>query len=378
MALRRKPGGRENLKQRPPRAIEHNGFYPYLVRFLEWSEVQENVSAGTVRKRDTSLRRFIDWCDERGLHDPREVTLPILERYRAYLHHYRKEDGTPLTAGSQTVLLAPLRAFFKWLVREKYLPGNPASELMMPRVPKQLPKIVLHQEEVERVLNQPDLGTPDGIRDRAILELLYATGMRRMELCGLDLHDIDHRRQAALIRRGKGNKDRMVPLGERALGWVLKYLNEARPLLLVGDSPERLFLTDYGEAFSIHMLGHRVRRLLDAAGIDKPGSCHLLRHACATHMLENGADIRFIQALLGHEMLSTTQIYTQVSIEKLKAVHALTHPAKLRTVKGRDGEERMALLATLDWEREDEDREDDSGQPEALGQDGASDSQDRG
>jgi len=351
MPLRRKKHSHRQDKKRP---IEHNGLYPYLARFLEWGEVLEGVSKDTTKRRDSALRRFIEWCDQRGIHAPQEVTLPILERYQRHLYYYRKSDGEPLSTGSQHVMLTPIKAFFKWLTREKYIPSNPASEMQLPGKPKRLPKVILHQTEVETLLNQPDLGTPQGVRDRALLEVLYATGMRRMELCHLGLYDLDQRRCAVLIRAGKGNKDRMVPLGDRALAWVNKYLEEVHPLLITALHRDRLFLTDYGEPFTRAVLSGHVKKLMIQAGIDKHGSCHLLRHACATHMLENGADIRYIQALLGHEELNSTQIYTRVSIEKLKEIHAATHPAKLKTKTNEQGEETLALLATLEWEAEQE------------------------
>lgn len=347
MALRAKKHHHRPSKKR---IVEHNGLYPYLVRFLEWGAIHEGLSNDTTIRRDSALRRFIAWCDERGIHDPRDISLPILERYQRYLYYYRKSDGDPLSIGSQNTLLTPLKAFFKWLTREHYLPSNPASEMQLPRKPRHLPKIVLHQSEVETLLNYPDMGTPEGVRDRALLEVLYATGMRRMELCNLTQYDIDQRRCAALIRSGKGNKDRMVPLGDRALAWINKYLTEVHPLLVTPQSQEHLFLTDYGEPFNRSVLSGHVKKLMVKAGIDQHGSCHLLRHACATHMLENGADIRYIQALLGHSDLNSTQIYTQVNIDTLKSIHAATHPAKLRTRTDEHGEERLALLATLEWE----------------------------
>ena len=152
-----------------------------------------------------------------------------------------------------------------------------------------------------------------------------------MELANLDVQDIDRGRETVLIREGKGKKDRMLPLGKRALYWLEKYRLEARPLMLNDAYERHLFLTDYGEPFSHNYdrLSHLVKLYLQHARIDKRGSCHLFRHAMATHMLDNGADIRFIQAMLGHANLNTTEIYTQVSVEKLREIHAATHPAKL-------------------------------------------------
>jgi integrase/recombinase XerD len=164
---------------------------------------------------------------------------------------------------------------------------------------------------------------------RAMLEVLYSTGIRRFELAGLKLFDVDVERGALMVRQGKGSKDRLVPVGERACAWVDKYLREVRPDLATGADDYRLFLDDDGRGFTPGRIGDLVRRQLTAAGIEHPGSCHLFRVACATHMLENGADIRFIQSLLGHAKLDTTQIYTLVSLAKLKEVHSATHPARL-------------------------------------------------
>jgi integrase/recombinase XerD len=169
---------------------------------------------------------------------------------------------------------------------------------------------------------------------RAMLEVLYSTGIRRFELAGVKLFDVDVERGALMVRQGKGAKDRLVPVGERACAWVDKYLREVRPDLesglTKGADDYRLFLDDDGRGFTPERIGDQVKRQLVAAGIEHAGSCHLFRVACATHMLENGADIRFIQSLLGHAKLDTTQIYTLVSLAKLKEVHNATHPARLR------------------------------------------------
>lgn len=313
-------------KSTPP--IDHNGLYPYLLRFTEWGAVK-GLSESTVKSRDRSLRRFIAWCDERSIDDPKAITRPILERYQKHLYYYRKSNGEPLSHGSQHALLAPLKAFFKWLAQQHYIPYNPASELELPRQQRGLPKAILSVEEVETLLQLPDTGTPYGIRDRAILETLYSTGIRRMELVNLTLYDVDASRKTVMVREGKGRKDRLLPLGDRALHWVERYRLEVRRQLLMDPDEQALFLTDYGESWGRNRLSELIKKYLHHAKIDKPGACHLFRHAMATHMLENGADIRFIQQMLGHSDLSTTQIYTQVSIEKLRQIHAATHPAKM-------------------------------------------------
>jgi integrase/recombinase XerD len=168
--------------------------------------------------------------------------------------------------------------------------------------------------------------SPQALRDRAIMETLYSTGLRRMELVRLRLGDVSLDGGTLAVRGGKGRRDRVVPLGLRAAASIQRYLSEVRPLLRSGLDRGELFLTDYGEPFRRNRLGDRMHRYVARAGL--PGACHVFRHACATHMLDNGADIRFIQAILGHADLSTTQIYTHVSIGKLREVHAATHPAR--------------------------------------------------
>ena len=190
---------------------------------------------------------------------------------------------------------------------------------------------MLTLDEVENLLNNINTQKPYGIRDRAIVEMLYSTGMRRFELCNVTLEDVSLTRMIVYVRQGKGGKDRVVPIGERAVYWLTKYMNEVRHTLVMDERDSHVFLTDYGESYTEHRLGNRVKRLLRDSGIEIAGSCHLLRHAMATHMLENGADIRYIQAMLGHADLNTTQIYTHVSIRKLQEIHAATHPAKLES-----------------------------------------------
>lgn len=308
--------------------VEASGLFPYMQAFLEWTEVK-GFSLDTKKRRQAALRRFIVWCNEREIHTPQEVTKPILERYQRYLYYYRKSDGQPMTFGSQHVMLTPLKTFFKWLTRENHILYNPASELQLPQKPKRLPKTILQSDDIETILNQPDIDTVEGIRDRAMMETLYSTGIRRMELVKLTLYDVDTRRGTLMIREGKGKKDRLIPIGERAVAWIEKYKSEARPALVMGKDDATLFLTDQGIAFRRGAVSGRIKRYIRHAGIEVEGSCHLFRHAMATHMLENGADIRFIQAMLGHSDLSTTEIYTQVSIDKLREIHAATHPAKL-------------------------------------------------
>lgn len=352
--------------------LAHHPMVAYMQAHFEHLRIR-GYSEHTLKSRRGSLRRFIAWCDERGLQQPADVTKPVLERYQRHLFYYRKADGQPLTHASQVGCLAPLKVWFKWLARENYLLFNPASEIDLPKPSKKLPRAILSIQEVEAILAKADPGTVHGLRDRALLEMLYSTGLRRMEAAHLACYDVDLHRRLVFVREGKGRRDRVVPLGERALAWLDRYLLESRPQLIVTEQTA-LFLSDYGEPLSPAYVSLKVKRHMAYAGINKPGSSHLLRHAMATHMLEAGADVRILQALLGHAQLSTTEIYTHVSIDHLRAIHDATHPAKLtrptetasapvpglRATATRPPE--AALLVALAAEQEDDDPAD--GEPD--------------
>ena len=294
--------------------------------YLEWMRVR-NYSEGTIENRSKLLAQVVDWLELRGITRPADVTKPVLERYQRHLYHQRKKNGRPLSFSSQQQRLISVRMLFRWLSRQNLILSNPASDLELPRREWRLPKAVLTAAEVEQVLEAVSGPSPMWLRNRAILETFYSTGMRRRELVFLRLTDLDVERRTVFIRQGKGKRDRVVPIGERALGWIDRYLQELRPELVVPPDEGTVFLTDTGERFKPDHLSGLVRDLVDRAGLGKTGSCHLFRHTMATLMLENGADIRFIQEMLGHANLATTQIYTHVSIRKLQEIHAATHPA---------------------------------------------------
>ncbi|MEE4136958.1 MAG: site-specific tyrosine recombinase XerC [Desulforhopalus sp.] len=328
------------------------GFAVLREAYLESLRVQ-NYSERTVENRISYLNALIIWCEERSLTRPSEITKPILERYQRHLLHTKKRDGKPLSFRAQHARLIPVRQFFKWLCRQNLLLSNPASDLLLPRLEKRLPKHVQSAREVESILNQPDVTESMGVRDRAILEVFYSTGIRRSELAHLQLFDVDAERGTVMVRLGKGKKDRMIPIGERAIRWIERYTEDVRPGLVGEVEDGTLFLTNLGEAFSPNRLTQMVRGYVKAADLGKSGSCHLFRHACATLMLENGADIRFIQAMLGHAKLETTEIYTHVSIRQLKAIHESTHPARMHSQAAQklqaeleeiSGEERTGLM----------------------------------
>ena len=333
-----------------------------MEEYLEWMGAQ-NFSPDTLKTFRACIGYFLEWCGVRSLEDVVEITRPVLERYQRSLYHYRKKDGSPLTFRTQNGRLRALKGWFRWLARQGYLLHNPASELILPRLENRLPKHVLSVEDMEAILRQPDVSTMEGLRDRAILETFYATGMRRMEVANLKLYDLDRERGSVMVRMGKGKKDRHIPISERALRWIAKYTVEARPSLVMAGDDGTVFLED-GEAFERIRLTTLVRGYIRKSEIGKTGGCHLFRHTVATLMLENGADIRVIQEMLGHAKLTTTEMYTRVSINLLQQVYLGTHPSaatgagkRVAEARAADVSELMAteLMATLDDEEAEED-----------------------
>ena len=287
-------------------------------------------SPRTIACYRVSLALFADWACARGVDRPRDVSRGMIERYQRHLLSYRQPSGKPLTTRSQLGRLGPLRQWFGWLARTHRVLLNPAADLDLPRMPRWQPRSGMTVGEVEEVMAQPNLDTVTGLRDRTILEVFYSTGVRASELAELAIADLDVSRGVVAVRHGKGNKPRMVPIAERATAWSEKYLLDARPQLAVPPDDGRLFLGDRGRPFSAKTLTAMARRHLDAAGVTRPGACHLFRHTAATLMLEGGADIRYIQEFLRHAELNTTQLYTHVTITALKAVHERTHPGARR------------------------------------------------
>lgn len=297
------------------------------MHYLYYLQVR-NYSEGHIDTTRKEIGYFLLWSQERDLNYPEQITRPILESYQRHVSRYRKADGKPLSIRSQRERIGSLKGYFKWLKREGYIHENPTLEIEYPRGVKALPTLPLSLEEINKVLNQPDLNDPLGVRDRSILELFYSTGIRRSELVRLRLENVDFSRSLLVVRKGKGNKDRLVPFGETALKWLLRYHDEVRPLLLFRTQEETLYLSSYGEGINVDYLSRVVRNYIKKSGLNRSGSCHLLRHTCASLMLEHGADIRYIQEMLGHSSLKSTQIYTQVNISKLQEVHRKTHPGK--------------------------------------------------
>lgn len=284
-----------------------------------------NYAPSTIRGRHKTINLFLIWAADRELMRASQITRPILETYQRWLWRYVQPSGKKLSWHTQQVKLSTLKDWFRWMTRQNVIMHNPASELELPRAEYRLPVIGMTRSQVAALLAVPDVLGPLGVRDRAMLEVFYSTGLRRTELCRLELPDFNAERHTLFVRQGKGHKDRVVPLGEQAVAWLKKYIEDVRPRLSLDTRTQAIFLTGYGGPFNPDVVSRMVSAWMRQAGTK--GSCHLLRHTCATHMLEGGADIRYIQQLLGHNSLETTSIYTQVTILQLQEVHSRCHPS---------------------------------------------------
>ncbi len=280
--------------------------------------LEDGLAKATLNSYRSDLGRLALWLANNAaepLLDLRETTLT------GFIAHLSKQTR----ASSQARYLSTLRRFYRWQLGRGRIVADPTLKLANPSRPSRLPKI-MSEKQVEALLEAPDLDTPLGLRDRAMLETIYATGLRVSELVGLRLHEISLA-DGVLRALGKGSKERLVPLGQLAIEWIQRYLNEARPDILNGQQSDDLFVTTRGSGMTRQAFWHIIKRYAQIAGIapDKL-SPHVLRHAFATHLLNHGADLRVVQLLLGHADISTTQIYTHVARERLKSLHAIHHP----------------------------------------------------
>jgi integrase/recombinase XerD len=242
-------------------------------------------SRGSIDAHHWSLKGFLAWADSQNLNSPAAFTRATLEAYQLHLHQYRSpRTKQPLVTNTQLARLGCIRRFFAWLCRSAVIPANPAADLDLPRKQAQhLPK-ALSDEEIQRLLALPNTADPFGLRDRVILEVFYATGVRRTEMTSLDHGDFDPTAHTLLVRKGKNGKSRLLPVGERAAWWLNRYLSETRPLFSHLPAETALFLTGYGSRFSPDSLGNWVAAQMKKAGIPALGACHRFRHSCATHM----------------------------------------------------------------------------------------------
>jgi integrase/recombinase XerC len=287
--------------------------------FLEDLKHRRGLSSNTVSSYESDLIQFQVFLEEElGKSQPKSVDVLAIRSFLAHLH------GQGMARASIARKLAALRTFFRFLVREGTIESNPARLVSTPRLDRKLPERI-EENEVERLLEAPDPTTPLGRRDRAMLELLYAAGLRIGELTGLDLSTCDM--GSRLVRvRGKGNKERIVPFGEPAEEALSSYLRDRRALVALGEGTDALFLNHRGGRLTARSVRRLMDRYLQLTALRSGLSPHSLRHAFATHLLENGCDLRAIQELLGHQSLSTTQKYTQLSTRRLLEVYEKSHP----------------------------------------------------
>ncbi|WP_068827988.1 site-specific tyrosine recombinase XerD [Pseudomonas sp. BMS12] len=286
-------------------------------RFLDALWLEKGLSVHTRAAYRSDLGLFNEWLQARDLqleNAGREIILDHLA--------WRLQQG--YKARSTARLLSGLRGFYRYLLREGLIAEDPTLQVELPQIGRPLPKS-LSEADVEALLAAPELDDPIGLRDRAMLEVLYACGLRVTELVSLTLEQVNLR-QGVLRVFGKGSKERLVPLGEEAILWIERYQREARPLLLAGKPSDVLFPSLRGEQMTRQTFWHRIKQQALVAGISKPLSPHTLRHAFATHLLNHGADLRVVQMLLGHSDLSTTQIYTHIARARLQELHAQHHP----------------------------------------------------
>jgi len=295
--------------------------------YLLWLRTHGYAEA-TVRARRYYLAGLVAFLAQRDVEDPQLVTPSLLDSYQRHLFHHRKVDGKPLSFRTQAQRLVPVKGLFAWLSSTGAVAYDPAASLALPKGERRLPEAVLSVDEVEAILAQPDTSTALGVRDRAILEVLYSTAIRRAELIHLRVADIDQSRGSLFVRQGKGARDRFVPIGDRARTWVQRYLDGVRPDLEIRPHQTTLFLSVTGGPLAPDVLSRMVSGYVRAGAPTKAGSCHIFRHSTATLMLDAGADVRYIAEMLGHQKLETTMGYTRVSMAKLAEVHARCHPAE--------------------------------------------------
>lgn len=292
--------------------------YQSLDRFLHYLIVEKGLSKNTIEAYSHGLNRFLNYLRGKGMEEVREISKLDIREFLLFL----KKKG--LSSKTLARNLVSIRVFLRFLTEESILSVNPSEEIESPKTDKTLPEI-LSPEEVETLLEQPDTQIAQGMRDRAMLEMLYATGMRVSELTQLQVNHV-HLEAGYVIVYGKGSKERIVPIGNEAMKWTRRYMGETRERFLKkGESPF-LFVNRSGKSMSRQHFWKSIKTYGRRAGIRKRITPHLLRHSFASHLLERGADLRSVQLMLGHVDISTTQIYTHVTGERLKKIHQRYHP----------------------------------------------------
>ena len=290
-----------------------------LDEFCDTLWLEDGLSRNTLESYRRDLNKFAAWLKTKHTGSLLQTTHADIQGYLADL--FVVQHAKSSSSGRN---LSSLKRLFRYLLRQGKIATDPTLQIDTPRLPRTLPK-TLTEQDVERLLAAPDSQTLLGLRDRTMFEVLYATGLRVSELVSLSIAQLSM--DMGIVRvMGKGSKERLVPLGEEALDWLRRYLDEGRAVLLNGRVSDDLFVTAHGCGMTRQMFWYLIKKHARHGGLDKPLSPHTLRHAFATHLLNHGADLRVVQMLLGHADISTTQIYTHVARERLKQLHAKHHP----------------------------------------------------
>lgn len=286
--------------------------------YLHYLKVERGLSENTIASYGIDLKLFLEYLRKNDIPSFKQVNKEVIVNYMQAEKNNNKANSSILRSVSS------LRKFFQYLAQEKIIEKDPMLLIDTPKKKQHLPQ-VLTKEEVEKLLHSPNTGQVLGLRDRAMLELMYATGLRISEIINLKLEDL-HLTMGTLQTLGKGHKERIVPVGDEAIKWVNRYLEEARPKLLKQKRSNYLFLNFHGNNLTRQGVWKNLKAEVRKAGIQKNITPHTLRHSFATHILENGADLRIVQELLGHADISTTQIYTHLSNKQLADIYNRAHP----------------------------------------------------
>lgn len=285
-----------------------------------------NFSPHTQRTVLSYLSQWRKFLAEIQLADVQAVTSATVHDFQRWLFYQPTHHGGQRTVASQNRVLSGVKGFFAFLREEGVIARDPAEGLTLAREPQTLPRNVLTPQEARKIIERPDTGTALGYRDRAILEVLYATGLRKSELMNLTLADVNLDEELLRINGGKGAKDRVCPLSRIACAFLESYIKAIRPELLASRTSDRLFVSLRGRPISKNALGALVEKYAQRAGVKKHVTCHLWRHSCATHLVKNKANLRHVQEILGHRSLATTERYLHLTITDLKEAHRKHHP----------------------------------------------------
>ena len=294
-------------------------------RYLEHLQVLGRTER-TIRGYLSEFRQFTEFLDDRGVKEPHQLTRAEVEAYQVSLLYRRKSNGNPISLKSRHTKMAAVLVFLRFLFEAGFVLVNPGRGIKQPSLPRKILPKLPSVEEVGALLEAPDVETPLGLRDRAILELLYSSALRNTELRKLKLEDLDLKRLEVRVIEGKGRKSRVVPMGEPAAFWLEAYLERGRASLIRKVEHGLVFTTARGDGLRVETLIKLVAKHAAAAGLSLKVTPHILRHCCASHMLARQAGLRHLQELLGHESPESTQIYTLVEISELRAVHQRCHP----------------------------------------------------